>query len=448
MTSTRATFLNQPYGGYDHRDVPKEDVELTHVGPGTPCGEWFRRFWQPVIFLAELQDLPKKIRILGEDLVVFQDRSGQVGVLELHCSHRGASLEFGQVSERGIRCCYHGWLFNVDGRILETPGEPPESTLKDRLYHGAYPTHVYRGVVFVYMGPFDKKPVFPVYDTFELPDFRQWKGLRHLLPCNWLQVKENVMDPAHLSFLHTIKGGGGRFSEGQGFSEELANMGELDYIQTPTGSAYIAIYRVEDFIWIRSAEYIVPNIHQFTPSSLNARSEVTFIRPTVTHWAVPMDDTHTMCFRLRHVKEGERPREEVPGFDTGGVIFSEEGYGHIGVGQASERPYEERQRLPGDFDAQVSQRPIAIHGLEHMATTDRGVTMLRNLVRRGIRTVEQGEDPFGVVREEGKIIPTYANDTVIRIPPAPTPEEDRKLLCETGRQVMEDYIKNPPPLQS
>ena len=140
-------------------------------GPDTPAGEWFRRFWQPVAVSEELIDLPKAIRILDEELVIFRDRSGQVGLLELRCSHRGTSLEFGQIEERGIRCCYHAWYYDVDGKILDTPGEPADSTLKTRLYHGAYPTLEYKGLVFAYMGPPEKRPVFPIYDTFDLPEY-------------------------------------------------------------------------------------------------------------------------------------------------------------------------------------------------------------------------------------------------------------------------------------
>ena len=154
--------LNVPYGGYITSEIPKEDEEHTHVGPRTPCGEYLRRFWQPLVFMEELKDLPVRVRIVGEDLVAFRDRRGQVGVLHLHCSHRGASLEFGQIAEQGIRCCYHGWHFDVDGRILDTPGERRDSPLKDHLFHGAYPIHVHEGLVFVYMGPPDKKPAFPI----------------------------------------------------------------------------------------------------------------------------------------------------------------------------------------------------------------------------------------------------------------------------------------------
>jgi phenylpropionate dioxygenase-like ring-hydroxylating dioxygenase large terminal subunit len=143
----RAPFLTAAYSAYHHRAIPEDDAEMTRVGPGTPGGEYLRRFWQPVILASELGDLPRRLRILGEDLVAFKDKSGAIGVMELHCPHRGTSLEYGLIDNKGIRCCYHGWLFDVDGTILETPGEPADSTLKDRLCHGAYPVHEYAGTV-------------------------------------------------------------------------------------------------------------------------------------------------------------------------------------------------------------------------------------------------------------------------------------------------------------
>ncbi|PYM76609.1 MAG: (Fe-S)-binding protein, partial [Candidatus Rokuibacteriota bacterium] len=111
---------------------------------------------------------------------------GSVGLLQLNCAHRGTSLEYGLVSERGIRCCYHGWLYDVDGSILETPGEPATSTLKDRLCQGAYPVHEYCGLIFAYMGPPEKKPAFPLYDTFDLPGLTLMPAGKFALPCNWL----------------------------------------------------------------------------------------------------------------------------------------------------------------------------------------------------------------------------------------------------------------------
>ena len=187
-------FPRSAYSAYHFRDVPGEDTELTHVGPGTPCGEYLRRFWQPVALSDDLGEFPIRIRIMGEDLVLFRDRSQRIGLLELHCSHRGTSLEFGRTAERGIRCCYHGWLFDIDGKILETPGGSNDGMLKDRLWHGAYPALEHGGLIFAYMGPPDEKPAFSVLDTFDLPGFCSRFKIYNL-PCNWLQVKENCMDP-------------------------------------------------------------------------------------------------------------------------------------------------------------------------------------------------------------------------------------------------------------
>src|ERR1041384_6256875 len=227
----KQNVLGTPYGGYNHRDVPEEDKELTHVGPGTPGGEYLRRYWQPIALSEDLRDLPKKIRIMCEDLVLLRDGTGRTGLLALHCSHRGTSLEYGIVSERGIRCCYHGWLYDVDGKVLEIPGQPVQSTYQDRLFHPAYPTLEYQGMVFAYMGPPDKKPDFPIYDTFELPDYEIVPRKPNFLPCNWVQNKENQMDPIHVSFLHTIV-------SGVQFNDWFAEVPQRESILNPLGLVY------------------------------------------------------------------------------------------------------------------------------------------------------------------------------------------------------------------
>jgi nitrite reductase/ring-hydroxylating ferredoxin subunit len=409
-------YLSAPYSRYYRREVPRDDEELTRVGPGTPCGEYLRRFWQPIAFLYELTDLPLRVRIMCEDLVVFRSGNGEVGVVDLHCSHRGASLEFGQICDTGIRCPYHGWLYGVDGKVLETPGEPAESTFKDRLYHGAYPVHVYRGLVFVYMGPPDRKPAFPVYDTYEMDGYREWVGLRHMLPANWLQIKENCMDPAHLLFLHTIEG-----NPKESFPPELNVTPELDYAQSPIGMVYIDSRRVSDKVWVRMADFICPNIHQFGASGMDFSKEVMFVRPMMTQWSVPVDDTHTMNFRLRHVLTSETRPPQIMAF-----------------GQDGERPFAERQRVPGDYDVQTSQRPIAVHALEHLAATDRGVVMLRRMLREGIQANQAGGDPKGLSMVSSGKIPTYCNMTLVRVPPANDPDADRRLVRQTGRKIAED----------
>src|SRR5260370_40030901 len=135
----RAPFLNTAYSAYYHRARPPEDAEFTRVGPGTPCGEYLRRFWQPIILSSELGELPRRLRILGEDLVAFRDRRGAIGLLELHCPHRGTSLEFGLGGDQGIRLCYPRWLFECDRTSLGTPGEPGHRTPQGPARHSRHP---------------------------------------------------------------------------------------------------------------------------------------------------------------------------------------------------------------------------------------------------------------------------------------------------------------------
>jgi nitrite reductase/ring-hydroxylating ferredoxin subunit len=414
----RALFLSTAYGAYHHRERPTDDDELTRVGPGTPCGEYLRRFWQPVVLSKELRDLPRRLRIMGEDLVAFRDRSGAVGLLELHCPHRGTSLEFGLVSDKGIRCCYHGWLFDVDGTILETPGEPADSTLKDRLFHGAYPVREHQGLLFAYMGPPDHEPDFPILDTYDLPGYRMVARAPTLWECNWLQVKENSMDPAHLAFLHTLPGS-------QGFTEDLGALGEWDWMETPAGMVYIDTRRQGDRVWVRVADFIPPNIHQFPPNADPMAKRTVINRPAATTWAVPLDDTHTMQIGFYRAPEDQEPRRGA------------------GFGQDASRTYEDRQRVPGDYDAQVSiHGGISRHGLEHLASTDRGVTMMRNMLRRSIRAVQDGVDPPHPGIVNGSAIATYAHDRVVAgIPPAATPEEDSRLLREVARNVVAEMVR-------
>jgi nitrite reductase/ring-hydroxylating ferredoxin subunit len=424
--ATRAPFLKTRYGGYFHRQVPAEDSELTHVGPDTPCGEYMRRFWQPICFSDDLKDLPHRVKILGEELVAFRDRSGEVGLLELHCPHRGTSLEFGLVGDKGIRCCYHGWLFDCDGRILETPGEPADSTLKDRLFHGAYPVHEAFGLVFAYLGPPEQKPPFPTYDSLIRPGYRVIPGRKYFYPCNWLQIQDNTMDPTHTAFLHTIV-------SGAVFTEEFGVLPELDYVETPIGMIYVGTRRIGDNVWTRMVEVVLPNLQQVAPIWETGRQERPFSGPMMSRWLVPMDDTSTMFIELRHVSEidGETPawwadREQML------------------PGQVAMDSYEEGQRHPGDYEAQVSQRPIAVHGLEHLGETDRGVSMFRRQMRRGIRAVKAGKDPQGVCREEGVIVPTYCNNTVAHMPAAASEAADKQMMREAGMRLARGYLSDPP----
>jgi hypothetical protein len=226
------------------------------------------------------------------------------------------------------------------------------------------------------------------------------------------------MDPAHLAFLHTLPGS-------QGFTEDLGALGEWDWLETPVGMVYIDTRRQGDRVWVRVADFIPPNIHQFPPNADPMAKRTVINRPAATTWAVPLDDTHTMQIGFYRAPEGQEPRRGA------------------GFGQDASRTYEDRQRVPGDYDAQVSiHRGIARHGLEHLASTDRGVIMMRNMIRRGIRAVQDGVDLLHPGPRNGAAIPTFAHDRVVPgISPAATPEEDSRLLREVARNVVAEMVR-------
>jgi nitrite reductase/ring-hydroxylating ferredoxin subunit len=443
MSRTKSPFLTKPYSAYHHRDVPEDDKELTRVGPGTPAGDYLRRFWQPVAYARLLKDLPTALKIMDEELVLFRDKSGRVGLVEAHCPHRGTSFEFGKIEQRGIRCCYHSWLVDVDGKILETPGEPENSTLKDKLYHGAYPVREFRGLIFAYMGPSDKMPELPAFDIFDAPG-RDWevgmsegRGAPTHIPCNWLQDVDNFVDIQHEEFLHaTISQV--QFLEPSGRPlEELAIIGATEYMETPIGILTLAARRVRpQTVWVRNIEFAWPNIailgrstilmdHQWGPEETEVHSLPRLV------WAVPIDDTNHMMLDMVHMPIGGSYTPT----SRGGAIYP-----------APTRPksYDDMQREPGDYEAQISQRLIAVHALEHLATTDRGIIMLRKGLRRRVRMVQRGQDPPELQVLRGRTVSTHGGDTLLRVPQAPTPEEDEKLLKQVARELGRRYLQRPP----
>ncbi len=419
---TQTKLLTQPYSAYSRGALPEEDGELTHAGRGSPCGEYLRRFWQPVALSSELGELPRRVRVLGEDLVAFRTKAGDVGLLELHCSHRGTSLEYGICEERGLRCCYHGWLYGVDGRVLETPGDPPESTLRFQVCHGAYPAIEYKGLVFGYLGPPEKRPEFPIYDSYDHPGDRL-VPYYITYPCNWLQVHENVMDPAHAVFLHT------RISYSH-FADAWGELPAMEFPQTPTGMVYVTSRRWDDNVWVRSNDIILPNLAQVGHVWEDGAAPKEFNRVAITRWTVPLDDVTCRIIGWRHFHPDADPRGMADESKCGpeSVDF---------FGQGPSRSYEDRQRIPGDYDAQVSQRSIAIHALESLTKCDTGVARLRHFLRRGIRRVAGGQDPeLSPLRSNG-LIPTYCHDTVLSIPerPGAGAADDRALVHAVGQEV-------------
>src|SRR5438093_2143404 len=180
----------------------EENDRLTHVGAGTPGGEFLRRYWTPAALSEELPPggAPIPVRLLGEDLVLFRDESGKPGLLGVHCAHRGADLSYGRIEDGGLRCLYHGWLYDVSGRCLEQPGEPAGSTFHERIRHPSYPCVETGGLILTYMGP-GAPPLVPSYEFLraEEPHVVASKAFQE---CNYLQGNEGNIDPSHHSFLH------------------------------------------------------------------------------------------------------------------------------------------------------------------------------------------------------------------------------------------------------
>jgi nitrite reductase/ring-hydroxylating ferredoxin subunit len=425
MSSPSLALSNQPFGGYYKPKDRPVDAELAQVGPGTPAGEYLRRFWHPIMMAERIGDRPLPVRILGEDLVLFRDLAGDVGLVHKHCPHRGMSLEFGIIAEHGLRCAYHGWMFAPNGRILETPGEPPGSLMKEKICHGAYPVVEMRGLIFAYMGPPEKKPPFPHLDVMDMPDNEMVPWQIHS-PCNWLQVSENSMDPYHTPFLHT------RMS-GVQFEEIWGELPVIDFHVRDLGFFYTNARRSGDNIWIRIHDHLLPNFSQ--NGALFERGEALkyFGRPSLTRWVVPIDDTNTYVIAWRNLNrdddpEGRSCREEI-GWES--VDF---------YGQSAHREHEQRVSTPGDWDAWVSQGPINSHEREHLANTDEGVRLLRRALRKGIRALLERTEPPPVAMPDGAPVPTFAGDTVLRIPKVPG-GDDRKLILETSRRMAAAYVE-------
>ena len=409
------------YNGYYRSGAGKEDAELTHSEPGTPCGEYLRRFWQPICMSEQLTDLPLAIRIMGEDLVVFRDLSGHVGLLHRQCSHRRTSLEYGVIAEHGIRCCYHGWLFDVDGTILETPGEPEDSPIRHTLAHGAYPALEYKGLVFAYMGPPEKKPEFPIYDTFEIAGEEMVPYLIPM-PCNWLQVTENPMDPFHSVFLHT-QVTRAHFNPAWG---ALPAVGWHRFADR-TGIYLTNTRRWNEYVWVRTAETLMPSFAQPPDIYQDPDREKFFPRVGSSKWVVPTDDRSCILLGWRHFSDE---------LDLGGKgDRSRVGYNKVdAIGQTGiERSAEEGQRVPSDYEAQIGQGEITVHETEHLGQTDTGVAMLRGVLKRAIRDVAKGADPVLPEKNADGLIPTMSGDVIVKL--ATSNVDDRTLQQELGHKV-------------
>jgi 5,5'-dehydrodivanillate O-demethylase len=358
--------------------LSKEENEmLTRVGPGQPAGELLRRYWLPVATHDELSaEQPTRfVRVLGEDLVLFRDTQGRVGLLAEHCAHRGASLCYGRVEARGIACPYHGWLYDTQGNILETPPERNDAILK-HVKQKAYPVQKFIGLYWAYLGP-PPAPVIPPYDVWVRKDGRRRIYVQPRLDCNWFQAMENSADPAHLQILHQEFIGDGRrpVNTTRGFTDDVAS----------------TEFYVFDYGLMKRRTYVNGTVdeHPILFPNILRQGNATQIR-------VPIDDTHTRIFFVRFFPtedgslvedEGDPPVEHLaPYKDPPDALHPFTRFRWAGVQHQDHAMWE-------------TQGPIADRTREHLSYSDRGIVLLRRLTLENIRRVQQGLDPLGIIRD-------------------------------------------------
>ena len=357
--------------------TPQQNDLLHKVGPGTPMGRLMRRYWHPVAAVGELDDNPvKAIRLMGEDLVLFKDVTGAYGLLERHCPHRRADLSYGWVeAEGGLRCSYHGWLFDVEGRCIGQPFEQtahPEANFKEKVRAPAHHVRAKAGLLWAYIG---EGPVPELWDWDRYHDRGYKQVVFSEIPCNWLQCQENSIDPVHFEWLHS--------------NQSLRREGSKEYAPTHTRIAFeefefgIRYLRIrtdtdeENELWKVGRVCLWPN-------ALYAAGHF--------EWRVPVDDEHTLSVGwFIDPIPGEQPfeQERIP-------------YWHSPIVDRETGRWVSSHIMNQDFIAWVGQGSVSDRWNEHLGESDRGVIMLRKQFMDDLAVIEDGGDPKGVLRDAGR----------------------------------------------
>ncbi|SRR5579884_20631 len=380
----------------------EENERLTRTGPGTPMGELFRRFWLPAMLSSELPEPdgpPVRLRLLGEDLVAFRDTSGRVGVLAANCPHRGASLFFGRNEECGLRCVYHGWKFDVEGRCVDMPNEPPESNFKDKVRQRAYPAREAGKVVWVYMGPSHLRPELPQLEWTVVPDDHVYAHKR-IQDCSWLQNLEGELDSSHISFLH-------RDTRLSALPLFVFNEGAPRFTVLPTDyGLLVGAQRRESETtdYWRLTQFLLPSY-----TMIPAVPEK-FIDFTA---AIPIDDEHMIGFTVAWRPDRPLSKEDIERIETWDYVYSE-------VDPKTFRPVRNRDNdylidrwvqktvsftgIKGvrdqDHAVQEGMGPIVDRTTEHLGAADAAVIQARRLLLRLMDELGEGREPYAASHGE------------------------------------------------
>jgi 5,5'-dehydrodivanillate O-demethylase len=366
--------------------------KLTRVGPGTPCGELMRRYWHPVASVVELDHNPtKRVRLLCEDLVLYRDRSGRCGLIDNLCAHRRVDLFYGIPEQEGLRCPYHGWMYDQTGQCIEQPFEETANSsarFKDRVKMKGYPVQELGGLLWAYVGP-EPAPLLPRWEPMVRDNSLRDLGWT-MLPCNWLQAQENSLDPVHTEWLH------GALTdyalERQGKPARPVEMrrgtgGQHRKIGFDVFEHGIIKRRVtnseteDDPDWKNGHPILFPNI--LVVGSWDAAN---------IQIRVPVDDTHTMhYYYIVHT-----PGVPVPP-QSGPVVYP---IPLADVDESGAPPWQLLDTAPGqDMMAWWTQGPIARRELERLGVSDEGIILLRKLLEQNIDKVARGEDPMNTFRD-------------------------------------------------
>ena len=384
--------------------LTKEENELLcRVGPGTPMGDVFRRYWLPAIRSIDLSEPdcpPVRVRLLGEDLVAFRDSSGRVGLLAENCSHRRASLFYGRNEECGLRCIYHGWKYDVDGNVLDTPAEPAESMIKHHVKHPAYPCHEVNGMVYSYLGPKDKMPRKPDLPWFTLPAEHVGIGAPVINECNWLQTQEGNIDSTHTPFLHARRAVDGAYRPGGQSTQPYRNQKNPPTFQidrTPWGVRAVVRYPApQGGAFTRTNTFIMP-VYTALPNGAQVDGKLDGFN---VNTEVPMDDGHTMRYtitvqRTTPVSRGHRgfpPHEILP--DGRKLVNRQNDYL---IDRAQQKSGEVFSGLDWSFPTQdgcvvEGMGPITDRENEHLGMGDSQIVAVRRYLLDAIHEVQNGGD--------------------------------------------------------
>jgi len=384
---------------------------VTRTGKGTPAGELMRRYWQPAALVDEVAgDRPiRPARLFGEDLVLFKDEQGRYGSIGRNCPHRGTDLAYGRLEDGGLRCPFHGWLFDVAGKCLETPAEPPESNLRANIRHKAYPVVEKSGILFAYLGP-GEPPAFPDFDCFIAPSTHTF-AFKGLIECNWLQSLEVGVDPVHTSFLHRFfQDDDPSQSYGKVFRDVTRDSDmpmsrimreftspQIEVEQTEYGFRIVTLRRIsEKSTHVRVTNLMFPNAFVIPMSR----------EMTITQWHVPVDDEKHFWYAIftsfgAPVNKDEMRRQRLRLYQLPDYVPNRNRRNDWGF-DPREQEHETFTGMGADINvhdqwACESMGAIQDRTQEHLGTSDKAIVAYRKLLRSALEQSGRGERPIMVL---------------------------------------------------